>query len=814
MKLSTINVKTTKIINAMKKIVTLFITTIMSCVLYSQIFEYEWKDITPDDFSMTIAQSVSTKGGNVVVATKEGWLAMSSDTGKTWEQTYSLKGQKLDVITKSDEVSYQPLAFKFAKDSLHGIFASVSNENGKYINNVLYTVDGGNSWTSSLLELKESDKIVTTAWSDEQTVFLTVLDTSSNKVAIYKSSDYGEKWALTTNDVFSQEVLPQSKTFYMAFVNNQLGYIFTKGAYCVTKDGGETWTAEKLGITPAHFFQFANGYIILTVENRINKTLDGCRIINMYDGGNSAVAYYYVPQSMYDLGDGKVWASVSGGQNGDSKIMSYDSMKTWQVTNEIYTPSSDITTKALNNTRYSYIYNGNMKGKDIFVKSKNEIFIIGEKKGRLFYTFDGGERWSYKDFNTTLYTMQFISDDIIYMSSTDSLFISRDGGKSWIGKDMNISDFSGSKIRNLLFFTENFGYVFDDYHLYQTQDCGDTWNMIQNISWDFYEYGGTLNGTFVNEKKGLFRSGDSKVILVADVNIEESIMAFSVVNEDNENRTPFLNIAYHDDKWILADKFYGYIYTCDTINFDIQKKWYDENYTPVQQYSSILLFSKNTLVLPMLSENHAYPNDKAIVSTDGGNTWNIEQALFPCASKVQNANDNTLYAIPTDNNIRIYKGIHKVKTSDFSFEKQENGTIQCSISNAENQTYTAKVVVEQVNGTNIIVNENIEVKSGEPFVITLPKSIDVNYVIKVVPEDDEVFETVQSQEFIINNGGSAIDAVSSDDIQIRVLNGKIECNCDDYAIYNVAGQKVQNNALPSGTYFVHYGTQVKKVVVQ
>jgi len=35
-----------------------------------------------------------------------------------------------------------------------------------------------------------------------------------------------------------------------------------------------------------------------------------------------------------------------------------------------------------------------------------------------------------------------------------------------------------------------------------------------------------------------------------------------------------------------------------------------------------------------------------------------------------------------------------------------------------------------------------------------------------------------------------------------------------HKIYNVTGQKVQNNALPSGTYFVHYGTQVKKVVVR
>ncbi|MBR4114997.1 MAG: T9SS type A sorting domain-containing protein, partial [Bacteroidales bacterium] len=63
--------------------------------------------------------------------------------------------------------------------------------------------------------------------------------------------------------------------------------------------------------------------------------------------------------------------------------------------------------------------------------------------------------------------------------------------------------------------------------------------------------------------------------------------------------------------------------------------------------------------------------------------------------------------------------------------------------------------------------------------------------------------------------GSAIDAVSSDEIQIRVVNGRIECDCEDYTIYNVAGQKVQNNAsLPSGTYFVHCNQQVKKVVVQ
>ena len=142
---------------------------------------------------------------------------------------------------------------------------------------------------------------------------------------------------------------------------------------------------------------------------------------------------------------------------------------------------------------------------------------------------------------------------------------------------------------------------------------------------------------------------------------------------------------------------------------------------------------------------------------------------------------------------------------------------QCnlSISNADNQNYTAKVVLEQVNGTSIVVQDNVEIKSGESFVIALPQNITANYVIKVVPYDEEVYEMVQSQEFIVNNGGSAIDAVSAEDIQIRVVNGKIECDCEKYTIYNVAGQKVQNNAsLPSGTYFVHCNQQVTKVIVQ
>ena len=794
----------------MKKIIVLCFLTILSSVLYSQIIEYEWKDITPNNFSMTISQAVCTKGGIVAASTKEGWLAESSDTGKTWNMTYNITDVENDMFSGHSKITYWPLSLEFAIDSLHGIFTYCIWENEFFVNNILYTSDGGNNWAPSEIELKDSDKIKGITWRDEKTAFMTVLDTISRTLLLYKSSDFGKKWICVTEDVMASE-LPQSSAIYIAFVNNELGYIFTKGAYCVTKDGGKTWTAEKLGITPSHLFQFANGYIILTVENQINKTLDCCRIINMYDGGNGYIAYYNVPDSMYDLGEGKVWASVSGGYDvNKNKIFSTDSMQTWQFTEETYTPPTNMVSTAINNTRYSYIYKGNMLGKNIFLKSNNDFFIVGAKSGRLFHTIDGGINWSYKDFNTTLYDMQFFSENIIYMSSKDSLFVSMDAGKTWKGKKLYLHGAIGDV--RMQFFTKDFGYVYDDYNLYQTQNGGDTWREVLDMGVDFLDYGGTLNGCFANERLGLFRSDNSTVTLIARVNPQKSEMTVSAISENNENK--LINITYHEGKWILIDKYYGYIYTCDTTDLKIKKVWQGENYTPIQQYSSLLSFSKDTLVLPMLTENSYYTNDKAIISTNGGETWKEESFVFPCASKVQNANDNTLYAIPTNYNIRIYKGVHRVKVSDFSFEKQENGTIQCSISNADNQNYTAKIIVEQVNGTNIVVKENLEIKSGEPFVITLPKGIEANYVIKVVPEDDEVFEMVQSQEFIVNNGGSAIDPVFADDIQIRVVNGKIECSCEEYAIYNVAGQKVQNNALPSGTYFVHYGTQVKKVVVQ
>ena len=788
----------------MKKIIVTFFTVISSCLLYSQSFDYEWSEVTSKFMRIEPVLTAYTKGGGVVVATKEGWLAASVDTGKNWTMTYDVVDVTEDLFTKEADFIYNPTVLNFASDSLHGLFAVTYKKENKFKNVFLYTIDGGLTWSSPASDI---DGMVLNVYWTTKSVFAVIL-TDDNTLSLYASNDYGVYWEKRYESISSTSFTNDSNVF-IAFVNDLLGYVFSDGSYSITQDGGLTWEIKNIDIRPAFLFQFNNGQILLVVRNHINTNLIGCRVINMYDRKVGISEYYNIPKSMYDLGNGKIWASVSGGYNiNNNKISSTDSLKTWVFTQETYIPPIN----KLNEFMSQYIYNGNMTSKLLYVKSANEIFVIGTQNGRLYQSKTGGKSWDYKDFKCTLSQMQFISDDIIYMLSTDSLFISSDGGDSWVG--MKLPDVKGLRMH---FFTKDFGYVYDDTYIYMTKDAGKSWSELYNKNlMEFIQNGGTFNGCFANERLGLFKNDDSKVFLSAKVDIEnESVTISAISNKIEGTGRSNILINYVDGRWILKDIIVGNIYICDT-SYSFQKVAEREDYGMGNiMTTSLLDYGNGILVQPVLGET-AGKNDTARISLDYGETWNAEYFPSPRASLLEKSdNPNVIYACETKRYLHVYKGVHKIKNADFSFEKQENGTIKCSISNAENQTYTAKVLVEQVNGTTIVVQDNVEIKSGESFVVTLPQNITANYVLKVIPEDEDVYETVLSQEFIVNNGGSAIDAVSSDDIQIRVVNGKIECNCDDYAIYNVAGQKVQTNAsLPSGTYFVHCGTQVKKVVVK
>ncbi|MBR3980417.1 MAG: hypothetical protein IKJ98_04575 [Bacteroidales bacterium] len=807
----------------------------------AQPLDYEWTEVT--NKYMRLGSNGNnlnayTKGGHAVVATDEGWLAESVDTGRTWQKTYDVTDVP-ENYSYEKENAYKPQFLSFSSDSLRGFFFATYTENDKLQSVLLHTTDGGHSWTPSSTQLETGSRISKYLWYDENTIFAIIHNNSvGNEIYMYVSKDAGNHWEKLTDNMLFGSYYDERNTF-LTFVDEQLGYMFIFRGYYVTTDGGKTWTRTELGIDPDELFQFNNGQIILINGNSTTKTLPGCRIINFVDYSYNQP--YYVPAYLHDLGDGVVKGLISYIGKG-KYIVSTDSLRTYQETDEKYTPPTPVNEFASLVSKNTYM--GNVKGKQLLVKSSNEVFVVGQgATGRLFYTKDGGETWTYKDFNTTLKKMQ-IFPNTMYILGKDSLFVSTDGGENWTAKTIKFQNGIDEKYLDMQFITENRGFVFDDFDLYSTKDGGDTWEHVYELNRDgvfFFEEGGIFTGgAFANDRFGLFKSDQEyflqKDLLSIHINAEEDYedilslpdfiregvighdyMKHSYVKKSDDSR--FQQITYYKDgeRWLITD-LHGRLYSCDTtLNFkQVLDILPDHKPHPGNRSTTILNYGDGNIVLPMLNENELYPNDTARVSHDYGETWTYETFNTPLTNLMAKSdNPNIIYACETDRYLHVYKGVHKVKNADFSFEKQENGTIQCSISNAENQTYTAKIVVEQVNGTTIVVQDNVEIKSGESFVIALPQNITANYVIKVVPYDEEVYEMVQSQEFIVNNGGSAIDAVSADDIQIRVVNGKIECSCEDYAIYNVAGQKVQNNAsLPSGTYFVHCGTQVKKVVVK
>ena len=116
----------------MKKIIVTFFTVISSCLLYSQSFDYEWSEVTSKFMRIEPVLTAYTKGGGVVVATKEGWLAASVDTGKNWTMTYDVVDVTEDLFTKEADFIYNPTVLNFASDSLHGLFAVTYKKENKF----------------------------------------------------------------------------------------------------------------------------------------------------------------------------------------------------------------------------------------------------------------------------------------------------------------------------------------------------------------------------------------------------------------------------------------------------------------------------------------------------------------------------------------------------------------------------------------------------------------------------------------------------------------------------------------------------------
>ncbi|HYF03790.1 MAG TPA: hypothetical protein VEC36_10470, partial [Patescibacteria group bacterium] len=207
-------------------------------------------------------------------------LFFSRDGGLTWTQKYWGNFQS------EEERSFKNIIMN---DSLNGVMIQMWSDSNKTnrLAPVLYTKDGGNSWTE--VSLPESDVVIRRHPHEDHPVLASheagkwivkVFNYVTESDELWKTVNYGKTW--------EQLSFPLEKLQKVIFKNEMAGYsLGYKGGYnaiamfAKTVDGGKSWTTHEFPAPNTFrapyrdidFIDEMNG--IIASYDRIWRTIDG-----------------------------------------------------------------------------------------------------------------------------------------------------------------------------------------------------------------------------------------------------------------------------------------------------------------------------------------------------------------------------------------------------------------------------------------------------------------------------------------------------------------------------------------------------------
>jgi photosystem II stability/assembly factor-like uncharacterized protein len=195
----------------------------------------------------------------------------------------------------------------------------------------------------------------------------------------------------------------------------------------------------------------------------------------------------------------------------------------------------------------------------------------------IYRTSNGGVSWQFQDsaYGYRIYSICYVNQSIVYLSSLKNLFKSNNGGNNWTMVSYLPGGINLSKIQ---FIDENNGINSQNTGLYKTTNGGNNWTINLNYVMGLYsELNYTTNGNiFVATNKGSIYKSTNEGTNWGNysINIESNIYEIKIFDENNiylggdgllcksTNGGVNWNIKYRGDQYFIGQPVF-----CNNIGF-------------------------------------------------------------------------------------------------------------------------------------------------------------------------------------------------------------------------------------------------------
>ncbi|MFZ0391259.1 MAG: YCF48-related protein, partial [Calditrichia bacterium] len=439
-----------------------------------------WQDVSPENFAGSIRKIYFVSETTGYCCADNCFIFKTVDGGNKWNRLSSAV---------------------FGTEDLYDIFAFDENKvfTITYDSNIIYnSMDGGATWQKTVLTLMPalSKRLLACTGFASGDAFV-----SGSGGVVYKSTDFGQSWTLST------AFWPFTVTSLHSIAGYDKNHIFTGGDYGIlykSENGGNSWDT----------LDFPAGQSIVNIscyDSILQVFAEYGQFFRSTDNGahfNPLMEWPNISlRKMTVLSERILCFSTDGRE----MSISPDSGSGWSYPLKIIPEKNEINDVCFKNDLYGLIsgakgyigktVDGGLSWEQLpnpfvgqdktlnFIKLYGNRAITGTNGGKYLISYDSGQSWQERQMPLSPYLAQqqylntgfFINDQIGFVGGDSAvIYKTTDGGESW--EVMPFTGFGYPKIYKLYFRDSLHGFALGSYgSVLYSSDGGNSWNFLTQL---------------------------------------------------------------------------------------------------------------------------------------------------------------------------------------------------------------------------------------------------------------------------------------------------------------------------------------------